>query len=173
MRFSIIVAWLNVSASSAFIRHAPKPWSRMRNSTSSFWGWEYRRSGSSTQRSKLWTRPVFAARTWGATFCRYLSAITTSSRRSACSRRRCSARACSGKCGDAVFTRSPRRKLRGDISSPCVALRNQRGARLVGQIDPAFPIVYMTGAAADDWRRKACLTASAEKAVCSSARILR
>ena len=25
-------------------------------------------------------------------------------------------------------------------------------ARLVRQIDPAFPIVYMTGAAADDWR---------------------
>ena len=24
-------------------------------------------------------------------------------------------------------------------------------ARLVRQIDPAFPIVYMTGAAADDW----------------------
>ncbi len=24
-------------------------------------------------------------------------------------------------------------------------------ARLVRQIDPAFPVVYMTGAAADDW----------------------
>ena len=24
-------------------------------------------------------------------------------------------------------------------------------ARLVRQIDPAFPIIYMTGAAADDW----------------------
>ena len=34
----------------------------------------------------------------------------------------------------------------GGFNSTTVAF-----ARLVRQIDPAFPIVYMTGAAADDW----------------------
>ena len=43
-------------------------------------------------------------------------------------------------------------------------------ARLVRQIDPAFPIVYMTGAAADDWRvGGSAKQHSAEKTVCSSA----
>jgi CheY-like chemotaxis protein len=44
-------------------------------------------------------------------------------------------------------------------SSALVADVNLKGpmkgweiARLIRQIDPAFPIVYMTGAAADDWR---------------------
>jgi CheY-like chemotaxis protein len=32
-------------------------------------------------------------------------------------------------------------------------------ARLVRQIDPAFPIVCMTGAAAGEWARKTCRTA--------------
>jgi CheY-like chemotaxis protein len=33
-------------------------------------------------------------------------------------------------------------------------------ARQIREKDPAFPVVYMTGAAADDWRRKASPTAS-------------
>ena len=32
-------------------------------------------------------------------------------------------------------------------------------ARLVRQIDPAFPVVYMTGAAADDWASEGVRTA--------------
>ena len=33
-------------------------------------------------------------------------------------------------------------------------------ARLVRQIDPAFPVVYMTGAAADDWPSEGVPTVS-------------
>src|SRR5580698_5405908 len=40
-------------------------------------------------------------------------------------------------------------------------------ARLVRQIDPAFPIVYMTGAAADDWASEG--VHPSEKAVRASA----
>ena len=31
------------------------------------------------------------------------------------------------------------------------AMKGWEIARLIRQIDPAFPVVYMTGAAADDW----------------------